>query len=1135
MFTEAQIISIAESIRDTDAPLQQAYEKASVILQETNQLSLFDILQFTKLQVFHAPAPPAPPAPAEAAISDLRMRCTVGLALVVADLKIREILPKDLKLIFEIVQKVFSSTNYDGQMKKAAKDIVLCSIAWYKKNKHPTGLPPLLLSSIPTLIQCLVSLNEVSVQNIDQLAVVWKKGIIGVLKMRGRDYLSSLVPTSASSSSSSSNNNSNSNSIATTTTSITTTTTITTDFTTGPSPLLQAVLSPLFQNAHVAVKQLEKELTRDADTYMETTSDLPPAFKLVRFWCTNLVTLSKVFPSACASVIASPQHRHDLLRLVSLIHPVYGVSGASKLSSSSMSTFILNAVTSTLHNILLQGTSSSRKLLDVLQPQEEPDVHDLSRLCLACEVLVYAQAYEEETRAYLYRWIAGDDGRSGSSTTGGTGGTGGAGGTGGTGGNKGFGGGMRTLIKRCYSQIVLLDEQILHLLERGVSTSSGGCLTYHHSKKTSEKTEGGGQERRTATVGVADWKNSEPTSVLLKLLGSIITFVATSPFDDQTDELCVHAMSTTLALLVDTHPAVAEIGATMLSCLVRRLSPPSTVALLSAIVTAVSSSFIHTSEAMLNSTSSSFSSLRAVQRSLSLLDEHEMNSFAQQCLKIPTLPPTAKNHHHHGDQSSFSSSSSSSSSCRELSSFLCVLQFVPMDSVAPCEHIAKLYTSFLPALVQSLFSLVSTAAVIGGTTKSAITYVPSLSTLRLSLCIVRRLTSHQGCCAKYMNSASKQLVKKLWEFSKYILPLLVKNLRAAQEEKIPATTTDDDNKSKILWLQEQRQKLLLLQTTISDVLGMLSTPVVLRSCPSAIVLLVLLRQMGQLMSGTLLLPSTKVLFGGHARLMLDVLSKRDTTWFEHGRKDETLSTNVHKAVRSIVEKLVGDGVGGGRDGGGGANDDDWTMFHCGLDVARSGLFALDMPDQTSISPAFLLPYLEAHIAGTSIPRRWRLLAEKKKKGSEEGSSKEDGSSGGSSLHSLSEDVLRLDESILLSTTTTGSEGPPAATASDDDISHHLLLSSSNSSRTRKLEEMSGVQQAERVSKRPRQNENLTTNALDVDMSVALQLVSGGLMDVQDLVNQRRKRKSTRNSQHQLEACVAELRKQLNGIISTSTA
>jgi hypothetical protein len=392
-----------------------------------------------------------------------------------------------------------------------------------------------------------------------------------------------------------------------------------------------------------------------------------------------------------------------------------------------------------------------------------------------------------------------------------------------------------------------------------------------------------------------------------------------------------------------------------------------------------------------------------------------------------------------------------------------------------------------------------------------------------------------------MNSASKQLVKKLWEFSKYILPLLVKNLRAAQEEKIPAMTTDDDNKSKILWLQEQRQKLLLLQITISDVLGMLSTPVVLRSCPSAIVLLVLLRQMGQLMSGTLFLPSTKVLFGGHARRMLDVLSKRDTTWFEHGRKDETLSINVHKAVRSIVDKLVGvggggDGGGGGSDGGGGANDDDWTMFHCGLDVARSGLFALDLPDQTSIAPAFLLPYLEAHIAGTSIPRHWQLLAEKKKKGSEEGSSKEDGSSGvGSSLHSLSEDVLRLDESILRSTTTTGSEGPPAATASDDDISHHLLLSSSNSSRSRKLEEMSGVQQAERVLKRPRQNENLTTNALDVDMSVALQLVSGGLMDVQDLINKRRKRKSTRNSQHQLEACVVELRKQLNGIISTSTA
>jgi hypothetical protein len=328
----------------------------------------------------------------------------------------------------------------------------------------------------------------------------------------------------------------------------------------------------LFQNLKTSITQLNKELKKNssstaADNHVDNAA-LPPAFKLVRFWFTNMNTLAKHTPMECARIF--PKHATTLLNVMALVHPVFGTAGASKIHSSSMQSFLSSSTSSVLHHLLsspaVTTALKTQLLIKITQPsglpqdtvifQQKSDPRDVSRLWMLSELLVNSKQYNEVVRRQMYTLMMGNgDGSSNGS-------------------NEDEEGsshrcGMITLIKRCYSQIVLMDQQVTNVLKRGVALQ-GSRIVYNNHTPVQNGGGSGGSGGSGRMNGVADWENNEPSSLLLKTLVSVVTFVGHAPFSSTTNELTHYMYPLIATYLLDGHPAVVEIGATALSALVQR-------------------------------------------------------------------------------------------------------------------------------------------------------------------------------------------------------------------------------------------------------------------------------------------------------------------------------------------------------------------------------------------------------------------------------------------------------------------------------------------------------------------------------------------------------------------------------------
>ena len=575
LLTEAQIISVAESFSTRD--LSKSYDQASTILQECPKLNLNQIQSWCKTLLseyvqsitttsinaatvasptspptssssLSTPVPPIPHLNDAGNNSDLSTLCKVSMSLIVSTLKVIEPSSKHFTILFQIVRLAFSmppmvDTSSTTEIMKnevetittMAKDIVVSTIVWYKKSKYSESLPLSMVRSIPKLLIALLSTNDVVVHNVGQLAIVWKKGIIGILKMRSVELLSLSEQNTP-------------DVITTTTTSTKPPSSTIQSFCFEVSTMMDSLVSNLFQNLEKGVNQFSKELKKGMPT--ADHSNLPPAFKLLRFWCTSIIALSKNMPMECSRIF--PKYSTTLLNVMALAHPVFGVGGASKLQSSSIKAFLLQTISMVFH-ILLSSKHVHHKLqvqvLQMLQPQplsnvNRVDPRDVSRLFLFSEVLVTAKDYNETVRRHIYTMIADDE-------------------------KKQLG--LRTLIKRCYSQIILIDQQVLNLLKRGVRLQGNHIVYNQGNIDVSPSSSSSSPATSSVSMhGVADWENNEPSSLLLKIIVSIVTFIGQSPFLPTTNELSHYMYPLITTYLMDPHPAVVEIGITALSSLVQR-------------------------------------------------------------------------------------------------------------------------------------------------------------------------------------------------------------------------------------------------------------------------------------------------------------------------------------------------------------------------------------------------------------------------------------------------------------------------------------------------------------------------------------------------------------------------------------
>ena len=613
--------------------------------------------------------------------------------------------------------------------------------------------------------------------------------------------------------------------------------------------------------------------------------------------------------------------------------------------------------------------------------------------------------------------------------------------------------------------------------------------------------------------GVADWANKEPSSLLLKLVVSVTTFIGQAPFISTTNELTEYMFPLISTYVMDAHPAIVEIGITALSTVVQRLPTMVAAEYLSVMVHGVLSSFTCSLIDMDNSSSRPGSILRAVNRVLPLLEEQSMNSFAQKCLQLPTLPsPTSET------PEELTSSSSFAKSHKELLMFLSVLRYLFLDSLPTCQHMATLYTTLLPQLIESLSNntlIQTTTNVSNSTTGNApsIYHVPSLSTVRLTLDTIQRLTSFQTVFEQHVDPRKQSLMmSSLWTVGRSLLPFLAKQIKQIQKQNY-----DSANVALIA----------LIEATLTSSIGMLSTSMVLKHCPSSTAVLGLIKQVGNTMNGGkngggACLSSTKLNLGYYIYRILNEMHLQTMVWYENikkkkkrkgnsGTSSSTTTTSakdnkkhawnvqLNKALRIIIEQLVSDtgihDVAGSSSSSQLAKEESWALFHCGLNVARASMYVLDIDDVTkTVVPDYLLEYVTSFISGTSMELKQQPQQP---------------------LQRLSEDVLQVDERILMQRTTTNASG-------SNSHYQHPLLTSLASSKIRKAssENDGGVGMVQRrPSKRPRLDPTLTS-ALPMKLNNLLHDVRDGLEEIHEFV--AKGNVTSAAAQNQLQQCVGKL-------------
>ena len=1144
--TESQIISIASTITNHE-PLPKAYERATGTLLECN-LKITQILPWVQFLLHQFSSSSSDTTNTTKTAKNTR--CNVGLILLTAALQLHAPRREDLKPVFEIIKIALSSKSSNRnepqpshQMAAIGKDMVTVIIVWYKKTKGGVLLPPDILLHIPILIECLSSLNEIVIQNIDQMAIVWKKGIMGLTKLRANELMASPSIDSQ-----------------------------------DLDNLINIVFSKLSQNIRASNQQFIKELKRDSGSKTSTTSsstntsshntssdqgdELPPGFQVVKFWCVNLMNLVKSVPGQCARLL--PRHSNNFLNLLLVSHPVFGVVGGSKLVGSSVYSVFLQSISSAI-NLLLQSEkvelASKKKLLQMYQPPPVTNVargdpRDVARLLLSCELLVQTNKCEKEVQNEIYRLLSGRKKKTMEQNAGSGSGNGNGNGNGNGTGNGTGGGGIPELIKRCYSQIVLMDTQVEHLLKRGVSIT-GTRLKYHDKKESTD-----GSSSSSSTIqsqsgaraqGVQNWEGKEPSSLLLKTLGSVVHFVAhasltntisTSSSTSTSTNTSITMMEIISSLLTDEHPAVVEIGTTMLSAMIHRLPTQVSAAdHLSSIVSAVLVSS-DPEDIQYDATSIPSAVLRAVDRALPMLNEQGMNVFARQSLRLPQVVGTTTNN-----------TTTSRTHHEELCRFASTLRHVTLDSVVSCVHVTSIYTKYLPTLVQSLTNntvIITKRSSSKGRNSNKIEHIPSLSSLRLTLDILQRLTSQRTVWDRSIGKdLERTLTTTLWDLGNMILSFLSRSLQSLHS----------NNESIGQHLQQKN----LIETTLSSAIGLYTTTIMLRNCQSSKIVIGLLKQIGKLLAADgNVSDGTKVRLACHTDRALRDIPLQNMEWYTTSKTDVEWMSEFFNTLKTIINCLCGDeeiqnpkkNQKSSRRGGFNSaassssstlsstslssssvtlssaakrRSTSWVLFHCGLNIARASMFVMDNGvDPSKILSTKNIPFLIAYLAGESKPHN-------NNNGNTVDTVDDD------TTMFLAEDVLRMDEHVLVQMQQTN------ALAGEHSL---MSLSSKNVSfnKVRKANDGDGNDGGggsggggsghaiteRRPSKRPRLNPNMTS-ALPATLNDMVHVVRDGLVDMQEYINSKQgiadmfSEQSKGSTNNQLSKCVSTLQTLLDTI------
>ena len=517
------------------------------------------------------------------------------------------------------------------------------------------------------------------------------------------------------------------------------------------------------------------------------------------------------------------------------------------------------------------------------------------------------------------------------------------------------------------------------------------------------------------------------------------------------------------------HATRTTLTTTLLTISMHRLPPNEASDYLSAMVQGVLSSLSCSLIDVENPSSSTGSILRAVNRALPLLTEQGMNAFCEKCLIVPSIATTTTTTDNDND---------------EMFKFLAVLRYLFLDSLPQCQHLKHLYTKLLTALVTSLTNntLLRTTTNLSNTTSSNVPklfHIPSLSRVRLTIDIIQRLTSFPHILNQNLNQTKQTFVmKQLWGVGSVLLPFLAKEKR---------------NGSGAGGVQQQQQQQhALVEATLTSAIGMYSTSVVLKQCPSGQVIGSIIKQIGNQMKAMHCLSTTKLSLGYCVFRILNEMNLQSMTWYEMVKKPKSSSSRTsgrsnkrtvwnvqfNKALRVVVEELVKEANVLPSGGSSHPNPKNWALFHCGLNVGRACMYVLDIDDVTStIVPTELLEYVMAYMDGTSKPRHLQ--------------------------HSkLSEDVLQTDQRILVQHNGNNSSGSSSSSSSSiissstASYQHPLLTSVAALSKIRKAKDE--MVEDRRPTKRARLDPRLTS-ALPMQLNNMLHQVRDGLVDLQEYV------------------------------------
>ena len=631
------------------------------------------------------------------------------------------------------------------------KQVMQNLVAWFKKAKDKNPLAEDRITSMPYIIQGMLQANNSVCEDVGMITVVWKRGILGLLKIRGSELRSHSERTHSTGSAF--------------------------DF----GKLVASVMDCMFTNMSCSCDQLAKELLRGEG--MEK-NNLPPGFKLVRFWSSNMISIAKMAPTEfCQCLVAKSEYVKILFRLLDAVHPVFGARGTEASNAESMRMYLRLNVDSCINTCLLHKDvpcELKRKVLRLFSPastryvlgtkcQAKTSADDTSTPSKLLNISRGTPSYDIPKLEFLMQLLektdllpvclrGGRDPKTG----------------------KDWNDSMlidvvlwtADLVRRSYSQIVLLDSQIKNLVERGVGKGYFFVdLAQERGRKTTPSTI---DPPSVDSLPQANGITSKVTkSLLLSASQALCLFVAKMPLADAnsgTGKNLLHQVcAVSHKLLTCGHPAVVELGSVMLSALTRSLPPGIILMRLKSMVEAAAGVAVSMRQCQLKRLDNSpgsfcshitphssppYNVLRAIGRAITLLQPPTLDSLLLMCLS--PRPPCGKDFQ-----------------TRER--YLVILGHVPLDSIAQSPFVSSLYNVSLPEIVSSLR--------LQCLKKGGSIFIESVAEVLWSIEACRHLLQARKAFERYATKREVgECASSLWGISRTLLPFLLRELNSQNHQ-----------------------------------------------------------------------------------------------------------------------------------------------------------------------------------------------------------------------------------------------------------------------------------------------------------------------------------------------------------------